>query len=60
MGMSEASGFCTSVLIIAVIIVSSTTVFLLVRMGKRVRPVGGVKGKKSVKITTSASKMVAV
>ena len=57
----KASGFCTSVLIIvviviAVIVVIGIVVLMLVRMGKRSRPVGGVKGKKSVKTTVSASK----
>ena len=53
----KASGFCVSiasivVLVIVVVLIVVIAVFLLVRMGRKTKAVGGAKGKKTVGKTT--------
>ena len=54
----KASGFCTSIgtiviLIVVAVLVIAAIVFILVRAGRKSKAVGGVKGKKSSKAAAS-------
>ncbi|KNB41502.1 hypothetical protein JH06_5163 [Blastocystis sp. subtype 4] len=60
----NASGFCVSfllvvVIVVIVIIIIVVVVFILLRTGKKAKAKGGVRGKKSVKTSKTASKSVA-